>query len=431
MPDVTRQIAVKATANAASPTVYDIGSVADKVDYTPDSMGIEDLVEGEPTTVENALNYLNANRGGGSKVTVVEFDSFSSLPQTKSNVDGISTGSVLIESTLSNPSAQTGDWTVTTTEKTVTITGTINGSTTAKLVFADDNTASAGTGDSVEHRRILKADYDALSAEDKAKNIVYFIEDWDNPQVVEDFGRNEYKDITDDFNSGLFSDRINTYRPGNFILKTYNNVTYAAVLADYNTFRGTRGTQNSNAMINQDHWVAIVLGFADGVMNSTNTTANAFTGSAMNTWLKGDCTTIVRAVFGDDHLIKHSCLLTTGTYNSTAAPSYGFSWAWEADHYTMLMSEAQIYGVNAMSFSYYDTGEAFRQFKIFQNEPYMYVLGRDYGQSNNNFNTKHCWVRNIGAYSPGTNFCFASSDGGAGHDGASYSRGRYPIIMLK
>ena len=238
---------------------------------------------------------------------------------------------------------------------------------------------------------------------------------------------NIYKDITEDYDNGTFSANLSKYNPGNFIKKEYNGVTYVAVLADRNTFYNPG--RNDYANVNTDHWTAIVFGFTDGQMNSTNTTANGFTGSAMNTWLKGECTNIVKAAFGTDHLIAHQCLLSTGTYNSTSA-THGFSWAWEADHYTMLMTEAQL-GYRAWSDLGWSTGEAYKPLKIFQNESFTSVFGRDYGQSNNNFNTNHAWLRDISATSPGAYFCFAYYDGIAGNSGASGSRGRFPIIILK
>lgn len=65
---------------------------------------------------------------------VVNFASFSSLPQTVADTR-ISEDMVVFNSTLSNPAAQTGDWTVTTTGGGVTVSGNISGSTTLKLVL--------------------------------------------------------------------------------------------------------------------------------------------------------------------------------------------------------------------------------------------------------------------------------------------------------
>ena len=67
---------------------------------------------------------------------VVTFSSFSSLPQTATN-DKITATQVVLNSVLSNPAAQTDDWTVTTAAGSVTVSGTINGSTTLTLYLAE------------------------------------------------------------------------------------------------------------------------------------------------------------------------------------------------------------------------------------------------------------------------------------------------------
>lgn len=69
-----------------------------------------------------------------SEVIVVNLASFSSLPQTVSNA-AIKANHVVIDSTLGTPSAQTGDWTVTTANGSLTISGNISGSTTLKIVL--------------------------------------------------------------------------------------------------------------------------------------------------------------------------------------------------------------------------------------------------------------------------------------------------------
>ena len=66
------------------------------------------------------------------KTLVVESSSFNSLPQTISDA-GITSDHVVMNSVLSNPSAQTGDWTITTSSGSLTIAGTISGSTTITL----------------------------------------------------------------------------------------------------------------------------------------------------------------------------------------------------------------------------------------------------------------------------------------------------------
>lgn len=66
------------------------------------------------------------------KTLVVSVPSFSSLPQTISNAS-VTSDMVVVNSVLSNPVAQTSDWTVTTSNGSLTISGSISGSTTATL----------------------------------------------------------------------------------------------------------------------------------------------------------------------------------------------------------------------------------------------------------------------------------------------------------
>lgn len=63
---------------------------------------------------------------------VLTSSSFSSLPQTISN-SNITDKHVVVNSVLSNPSAQTGNWTVTTSNGSLTISGSISGTTTITL----------------------------------------------------------------------------------------------------------------------------------------------------------------------------------------------------------------------------------------------------------------------------------------------------------
>ena len=65
---------------------------------------------------------------------VIEVASFSSLPQTVTN-ESITSDMVVVNSVLGTPSAQTGDWTVTTADGSATIAGSISGSTTLTLYF--------------------------------------------------------------------------------------------------------------------------------------------------------------------------------------------------------------------------------------------------------------------------------------------------------
>lgn len=65
----------------------------------------------------------------------VDCGTVSSLPKTVSN-SGVTDDMIVVNSTLGTPSAMTGDWTVATSNGSITISGNISGSTTLKLYFA-------------------------------------------------------------------------------------------------------------------------------------------------------------------------------------------------------------------------------------------------------------------------------------------------------
>lgn len=74
----------------------------------------------------------------------VNMGTISSLPVTKS-LSGVTTDMICARMELGTPSAQTGDWTINTdTADSITISGTIRGSTTCKLLLvqAESGTAS-------------------------------------------------------------------------------------------------------------------------------------------------------------------------------------------------------------------------------------------------------------------------------------------------
>lgn len=89
----------------------------------------------------NVYVGCNADSTGGTllKVLKVTKSSVSSLPTSISN-SGITANMECIHSVLSNPSAQTGDWTVTTSAGSVSISGSISGTTDITLYLAEPST---------------------------------------------------------------------------------------------------------------------------------------------------------------------------------------------------------------------------------------------------------------------------------------------------
>lgn len=103
------------------------GTVTDPRVITPAvfKSSVETLAETVAETVAEAVAETR-------EVLVVEFNSFSSLPQSKSN-SSITSDMVVVDSFLGTPSAQTGDWTVTTSDGSLTVAGDISESTSMTL----------------------------------------------------------------------------------------------------------------------------------------------------------------------------------------------------------------------------------------------------------------------------------------------------------
>ena len=78
------------------------------------------------------LNSFVESKVGVMPTLVIEVASFSSLPQTVTD-ERITADMVVVNSTLGTPSAQTGDWAVTTANGSATITGSISGETSLTL----------------------------------------------------------------------------------------------------------------------------------------------------------------------------------------------------------------------------------------------------------------------------------------------------------
>ena len=126
-------------SSATATKRYEIGDqfILNGVLYTATAI----IPNGDPIVVDTNCSasdtiteqIANTNTAVGKcEVLVVDIASFSSLPQTASDAN-IESDMVCVNSVLSNPIAQTGDWTVTTSAGSVSVSGTINGSTTLTL----------------------------------------------------------------------------------------------------------------------------------------------------------------------------------------------------------------------------------------------------------------------------------------------------------
>lgn len=108
-------------------TIDSGASVVDMPLYKITLAGATVTFTGLAETINSTISSL--------EVLKIDVASFSSLPQTVSD-DRISGSHEVINSILSDPSAQTGDWTVTTSDGSMTIAGSISGTTTASIYLA-------------------------------------------------------------------------------------------------------------------------------------------------------------------------------------------------------------------------------------------------------------------------------------------------------
>lgn len=292
------------------------------------------------------------------------------------------------------------------------------------------STYGAGNATNFGHVKVSD-DYTLVNTAATAANSVaasaYALQSAYNELKSKCYVGNEYKDITADFDNGTFSANLEKYNPGNYIKKEYGGVTYVAVLADFNTFYNPG--RNDYANIQSNHWTSIIFGFPPKQMNTTNTTDGGYIGAAMHRWLTNDATPAVKNAFGTSHLIAHECLISDGAYSASSI-THGFGWGWASNIYLVLPSEAQL-GYKGWSDLGWSTGEAYKTLGIFQNESFMSVFGRNYGQSNSDFNTYGAWLRDISARYPETRFCLADRMGNHSDSTAASTLGCFPLAILK
>lgn len=120
------------------PTVPSWAKASSKPSYTANEVGAlpdSTYIPSKTSDLTNDSNFATTTDVSAVKVLVITATTFSSLPMTISNAS-ITANHVCIKAELGTPSAQTGDWTVTTSAGELTISGSISGSTTATLYLA-------------------------------------------------------------------------------------------------------------------------------------------------------------------------------------------------------------------------------------------------------------------------------------------------------
>ena len=164
-------------------------------------------------------------------------------------------------------------------------------------------------------------------------------------------------------------------------------------------------------------------------MNSSNTTANGYNGSAMKSTVLPVYAAAIKSAFSN-YVLSHQRLLTNGISTSgTSMAGAGFTgyasgWAWQ-DVDICLMNEVQLYGTTVLSSSFYDVGDGNLQFPLFALDPTKKVAGC--GLDAGTEGRSSFW---LSAVASATSFAACADNGDAAYSGASTSLGVRPYFLL-
>ena len=188
-----------------------------------------------------------------------------------------------------------------------------------------------------------------------------------------------------------------------------SGVTYRIAAFDYYFNAGDANCTKHHAVIVPDK------SLYNAQMNTTNTTAGGYVGSAMYTANLAQAKTTIKAAFGASHILTHREWLVNAVSNGRAS---GGAWF---DSDIELMTEQQVYGSGV--FSPVSDGSsvpanyriAKSQFPLFAFAPTLVNIRQDY------------WLRDVitAAY-----FAIVNNNGRAYYSGASASLGVRPAFCI-
>lgn len=185
----------------------------------------------------------------------------------------------------------------------------------------------------------------------------------------------EFKDITADFKSGLFSRNISRYKPGNYFKIPTNTPNssdsfYTIVLMDYNYYK-TDNTPYKQS-IKENHWVAMIMADRVKKIFDFDTHRAGFLNSDLSIYLKEKYEPAFIGALGSDHICKHEIQIMIDDY-----PGY----EWDSDCKLTLMSERQVIGSDTFILTNSVGRSGDRQFSIFRYCNPVEVFTKNYGQS--------------------------------------------------
>ena len=192
----------------------------------------------------------------------------------------------------------------------------------------------------------------------------------------------EFKDITADFKSGLFSRNISRYKPGNYFKIPTNTPNssdsfYTIVLMDYNYYK-TDNTPYKQS-IKENHWVAMIMADRVKKVFDFDTHRAGFLNSDLSIYLKEKYEPAFIGALGSDHICKHEIQIMIDDY-----PGY----EWDSDCKLTLMSERQVIGSDTFIPTNSVGRSGDRQFSIFRYYNPVEVFTKNYGQSFLSTNTE-------------------------------------------
>jgi hypothetical protein len=187
---------------------------------------------------------------------------------------------------------------------------------------------------------------------------------------------------------------------------TINGTKYWAGHADYRLHCGDSELTQHHMLVFPDKC------FYNAQMNTTDTTAGGYNGSAMKTSNLATALAKVKADFGADHVLAHRELLPNAVSNGQSS-----GWAWY-DTQIDLMTEHMVYGSHAWgggSQNGFDTGINKSQIALFQHRPDL-ICNRD-----------NWWLRDVQS---AAFFAHVSYRGDANDYCASASCGVRPAFLI-
>lgn len=216
--------------------------------------------------------------------------------------------------------------------------------------------------------------------------------------------------------SSLSSDQANAISTGKFddmFIGDYwsiNNIVWRIAHFDYYYLCGDTSSTTHHVLVVPDTHLYT------GAMNSTNTTAGGYYGSAMRTSGLDNAKTTAKNAFGEDHILVHREYLTNAVTNGR--PSAG---AWY-DSDVELMNENMCYGSHIFAPTS-DGSSVPTNYTIDRGQLALFMYRPD------KIHTRgyRCWLRDVVS---STSFADVSSYGNAHCSDASYVGGVRPVIPI-